>query len=81
MRAMRMFGGRRRRACLWPGALILTLLNPLILGDVGFQLSFMATLGLIVLVPPLERITFDLLQRWERHRRLELEFHCQYPLL
>jgi competence protein ComEC len=43
--------------------LILTLINPLILWDVGFQLSFVATLGLIVLVSPLERITFSFLQR------------------
>jgi competence protein ComEC len=42
--------------------IILTLVNPLTLWDVGFQLSFMATLGLIVLVPPLERVTFKLLQ-------------------
>ncbi len=48
---------------LFASALILTLIDPLILGDVGFQLSFMATLGLIVLVPPLERITFSLLQQ------------------
>lgn len=43
--------------------LVLTLMNPLILWDVGFQLSFVATLGLIVLVPPLTRLTFDLLRR------------------
>ena len=48
---------------LLASALILTLLNPLILWDVGFQLSFMATLGLIVLVPPLERGLFNLLKR------------------
>jgi competence protein ComEC len=42
---------------------VLTLINPLILWDVGFQLSFMATLGLILLVPPLERGIFGLLQR------------------
>lgn len=42
---------------------VLTLLNPLILWDVGFQLSFVATLGLILLVPPLERGIFGLLQR------------------
>ncbi|HXV98656.1 MAG TPA: ComEC/Rec2 family competence protein, partial [Anaerolineae bacterium] len=41
----------------------LTFLNPLILWDVGFQLSFTATLGLILLVPPLERTFFGLLQR------------------
>ncbi len=44
-------------------AIFLTFLNPLILWDVGFQLSFMATLGLILLVPPLERLFFGLLQR------------------
>ena len=48
---------------LFFSAIALTLLNPLILWDVGFQLSFTATLGLIVLVPPLERATFGLLQR------------------
>ncbi len=48
---------------LFASALILTLLNPLTLWDVGFQLSFMATLGLIVLVPPLERAVFSSLQR------------------
>ncbi len=42
---------------------VLTLINPLILWDAGFQLSFVATLGLIVLVPPLERGIFGLLQR------------------
>jgi competence protein ComEC len=47
---------------LFFSALALSLLNPLILWDVGFQLSFMATLGLIVLVPPLERITFAVAQ-------------------
>ncbi len=41
----------------------LSLLNPLILWDVGFQLSFVATLGLILLVPPLERGMFNLLKR------------------
>ncbi len=34
-------------------ALILTAINPKILGDVGFQLSFAATLGLILYVEPL----------------------------
>lgn len=43
--------------------LALTLFNPLMLWDVGFQLSFMATLGLIVLVPPLERAIFGWLRR------------------
>jgi predicted membrane metal-binding protein len=38
------------------------LINPLIVWDVGFQLSFMAAFGLIVLVEPLEQISFKLLQ-------------------
>ncbi len=49
---------------LFFSALALSLLNPLILGDVGFQLSFMATLGLIMLVPPLERAAFRLLKKY-----------------
>ena len=34
-------------------AVVMTLLNPHTLWDVGFQLSFAATLGLILIVPPL----------------------------
>jgi competence protein ComEC len=48
---------------------VLTLINPLILWDVGFQLSFVATLGLILLVPPLERSGYDLLQRLLKRNR------------
>ena len=51
---------------------ILTLINPLMLWDVGFQLSFMATLGLIVMVLPLERGTISLLQRHLKTERLGL---------
>lgn len=47
---------------LFFSGLCLTALNPLILWDVGFQLSFVATGGLIVLVPPLEETVFRLLQ-------------------
>ena len=32
----------------------MTLLNPLTLWDIGFQLSFMATLGLILFTPTIE---------------------------
>ena len=62
---------------LFASALILTLLNPLILWDVGFLLSIVATLGLIVLVPPLEWGIFDLptatqdLTGWPDDDRLE----------
>jgi competence protein ComEC len=37
-------------------AVIMLLLNPLLLSDVGFQLSFTAVLGLIYLLPHLEKI-------------------------
>lgn len=57
---------------LFFSAFILTFINPLILGDVGFQLSFMATLGLIVLVPPLERLVFGLLKRYLKTEQLGL---------
>ena len=53
--------GRRAAAtvALLASALFLTLINPLMLWDLGFQLSFAATLGLILLVGPFE----SLLQR------------------
>jgi competence protein ComEC len=43
------------RTSLVFSALAMTAANPLTLWDVGFQLSFAATAGLIWLVPPLER--------------------------
>ena len=39
---------------LFASALLITALNPLTLGDVGFQLSFMATLGLILFTTPIQ---------------------------
>ncbi|MEJ2212137.1 MAG: ComEC/Rec2 family competence protein [Anaerolineae bacterium] len=50
--------GRRSTAyvSLLATALLLTLVNPLALWDVGFQLSFAATLSLILFAPPLERL-------------------------
>jgi competence protein ComEC len=39
-------------AGLFTAAIIMTLANPLILWDVGFQLSFAATLGLMLFVGP-----------------------------
>ena len=60
---------------IWPGcsslalnsllasALILTFFNLLVLWNVGVQLGFMATLSLIVLMPPLEQTTFGLFKR------------------
>ena len=48
--------GRRSTAyvSLCASALFMTLLNPLTLWDIGFQLSFMATLGLILFTPTIE---------------------------
>ena len=40
---------------LFAAGLVMTAINPLAVWDVGFQLSFLATLGLIALVPVLER--------------------------
>ena len=44
-------------------ALIMALFNPLTLWDVGFQLSFFATLGLILYAEPLSIITARLIER------------------
>lgn len=50
--------GRRSTAyvSLLATALVLTVVNPLSLWDVGFQLSFAATLSLILFAPALERL-------------------------
>lgn len=40
---------------LFASAFLLTLISPLALWDAGFQLSFAATLGLILFTPPIER--------------------------
>jgi competence protein ComEC len=45
-------------------AAIMALFNPLILWDVGFQLSFFATLGLILYGEPLSRLAENLLKRY-----------------
>jgi len=41
-------------------AVLMTAINPHVLGDIGFQLSFAATAGLIWLAPPMERAA----RRW-----------------
>ncbi len=58
MSSLALWGRREERrvhglTSLMAAALILTLINPLALWDVGFQLSFMATLGLILYTEPL----------------------------
>ena len=53
-------------------ALLMTLLKPFMLWDLGFQLSFAATLGLILFQPPLKRATYGLLGKWGLAGRLWL---------
>jgi competence protein ComEC len=48
------------RTSLIFSALLMTAINPYTLWDVGFQLSFAATAGLIWVAPPLERVA----ERW-----------------
>ena len=48
-------------------ALIMALFNPLVLWDVGFQLSFFATLGLILYAEPFSNFTGNLLSKIFRH--------------
>ena len=67
--------GRRSTAyvSLCASALFMTVLNPLTLWDIGFQLSFMATLGLILFTPAIEGQFQRLLARGlttERMRRV-----------
>lgn len=66
---------------LFFSALIMSLLNPLIVWDVGFQLSFAATLGLIILVPPLEQLIFGWLQRRLNRARVGLTMALLSELL
>jgi competence protein ComEC len=48
-------------------AFIMTLVNPLTLWDVGFQLSFLATLGLILYAEPFSNFTANLLSKISKH--------------
>jgi len=51
-------------ASLSAAAIIMTLINPRTLWDVGFQLSFFATLGLILYADPLREGAIRFLMRW-----------------
>jgi competence protein ComEC len=67
--------GRRTHgfAALSAAAILMTALNPQVLWDVGFQLSFAATLGLILYSPPLEAWFIRVVSRWsteEQAKRL-----------
>jgi len=48
-------------------ALIMALINPLVLWDVGFQLSFFATLGLILYAEPFSNFTANLISKLSKH--------------
>lgn len=50
-------------ASLGAAALAMTAVNPAVLWDVGFQLSFAATLGLVLYAPPLQARFVDLASR------------------
>jgi competence protein ComEC len=56
-------------ASLAAAALLMTLWNPLLLWDVGFELSFAASLGLVLLVRPWEEGVRALLSRWVAEER------------
>lgn len=58
--------GRQNTAyvSLCASALLMTALNPLALWDAGFQLSFAATLGLILFTPPIQAGFRRRLERW-----------------
>ncbi len=58
--------GRRQAALNTLGtvAAVMAFVNPLLLWDIGFQLSFAATLGLIMFAEPLENLAVRLTSRW-----------------
>ncbi len=56
-------------ASLGFAALLLTAINPLMVEDLSFQLSFLATLGLILYVDPLQRLLEHGLSRWMSSER------------
>jgi competence protein ComEC len=58
-------------ASLSAAAIIMTLINPRTLWDVGFQLSFFATLGLILYADPLREGAIRIFNRWLTPKRSE----------
>ncbi|MBI3153058.1 MAG: ComEC/Rec2 family competence protein [Chloroflexi bacterium] len=61
--------GRRNMGmnALMTVALVMALINPLVLWDVGFQLSFFATLGLILYAEPFSNFTANLIAKISKH--------------
>ncbi len=51
--------------------LVLSVLNPFVLWDVGFQLSAAAVVGMLILAPPVAARCTALLSRWVRHELAE----------
>jgi len=51
-------------ASLGAAAIVMTLANPYLLWDVGFQLSFAATLGLVLYAEPLKQGFIKIASRW-----------------
>ena len=66
---------------LLASAWLLTLIWPLSLWDVGFQLSFAATLSLILFVAPLERLLERGLSRWVSPENARLGVHLLSQVL
>lgn len=61
--------GRRNMGlnALMAVAFIMALINPLVLWDVGFQLSFLATLGLILYAEPFSNFTSNLISKFSKN--------------
>lgn len=59
-------------AALLLAAFLMTLYNPHILADVGFQLSFAATLGLLLYADPFSRWTQARLEKWVTRRLVKV---------
>ncbi len=52
-------------------ALAMTAIDPTVLWDVGFQLSFLATLGLVLYVEPLQKLLASVLERLTSQERAQ----------
>jgi competence protein ComEC len=50
---------------------VMALFDPYVLWDIGFRLSFAATLGLVLYAEPLAQWFIDLIQRWTTEDRAE----------
>ena len=53
-------------------ALIMCLIDPFILWDVGFQMSFLGTLGIVILTPPLQKLLSPLQRLPSGHTLTEI---------